>query len=91
MVQRRFFDRSYLNQEFDKLTATIKQPITVYLIGGGAMAFYGLKAATKDVDIILTRKEDLNSLQTALEDLGYKEHLQFKSIEHTLKCKPMPY
>lgn len=73
MTQRRSFDKNYLNQEFNKLNATAKQPLTLYLIGGGAMAFYGLKAATKDIDIILTNQGDLNSLQTILKDIGYKE------------------
>jgi hypothetical protein len=73
MAQRRSFDRNYLNQEFDKLNKTTKQPLTLYLIGGGAMAFYGLKAATKDIDIILTGQGDLNNLQAALKTLGYKE------------------
>ena len=66
MTQRRSFDKNYLQQEFDKLNAIAKQPMTLYLIGGGAMAFYGLKDATKDIDIILTNPEDLNNLKTAL-------------------------
>ena len=37
------------------------------------MAFYGLKAATKDIDIILTNQGDLKNLQTTLKDIGYKE------------------
>ena len=37
------------------------------------MAFYGLKVATKDIDIILTSQGDLNNLQTTLKDIGYKE------------------
>ena len=73
MVQRRSFDKNYLKQEFDKLNATTKQPLTIYLIGGGAMAFYGLKDATKDIDIILTSQGDLNNLQTSLKAIGYKE------------------
>jgi hypothetical protein len=73
MTQRRSFDKNYLDQEFNKLNATAKQPLTLYLIGGGAMAFHGLKAATKDIDIILTNQGDLNSLQTILKDIGYKE------------------
>jgi hypothetical protein len=73
MPQRRSFDRNYLSQEFDRLNATTKQPLTLYLIGGGAMAFYGLKAATKDIDIILTSQGDLSNLQTTLNALGYKE------------------
>ena len=42
MTQRRPFNKNYLQQEFDRLDAKT-QPITLYLIGGGAMAFYGLK------------------------------------------------
>ena len=42
MTQRRVFDRDYLKQEFDKLTAKTTQPLTLFLIGGGAMAIYGL-------------------------------------------------
>lgn len=73
MAQRRSFDKNYLNQEFDKLNATTKQHFTLYLIGGGAMAFYGLKAATKDIDIILTSRGDIKNLQATLKDIGYKE------------------
>jgi hypothetical protein len=72
MTQRRSFDKDYLKQEFDKLDSTAKKNITLYLIGGGAMAFYGLKVATKDIDIILTNQESLNSLQAALDSMGYK-------------------
>jgi hypothetical protein len=73
VTQRRSFDRNYLQQEFDKLNAIAKQPMTLYLIGGGAMAFYGLKDATKDIDILLTNHEDLNNLKAALYAMGYKE------------------
>jgi hypothetical protein len=73
MSQRRSFDKKYLNQEFDKLNTKTKQHLTLYLIGGGAMAFYGLKVATKDIDIILTGQDDLKNLQTTLKAIGYKE------------------
>ncbi len=73
MAQRRSFNKDYLKQEFDKLNAIAKRPLALYLIGGGAMAFYGLKVATKDIDIILTNQKDLNNLQTALVATGYKE------------------
>lgn len=73
MVHRRSFDKDYLNKEFEKLNAIAERPLALYLIGGGGMAFYGLKVATKDIDIILTNQEDLNSLQTALVVMGYKE------------------
>lgn len=73
MTQRRSFDQNYLKQEFDKLDVATKQSLTLYLIGGGAMAFYGLKDATKDIDLILTSTDDLNNLQTTLKAVGYQE------------------
>lgn len=73
MSQRRGFDRDYLKQEFDKLDSITKKGIVLYLIGGGAMAFYGLKVATKDIDIILTNQQDLNILHAALGEMGYME------------------
>jgi hypothetical protein len=73
MTQRRSFDREYLKQEFNKLNTITKSSLTLYLIGGGAMAFYGIKVATKDIDIILTNQKDLNTLKTALIATGYKE------------------
>ena len=73
MIKRRSFDKNYLMQEFGKLSSKTKQPLTLFLIGGGAMAFYGLKDATKDIDIILTNIEELKNLKTTLETIGYKE------------------
>jgi transcription initiation factor TFIIIB Brf1 subunit/transcription initiation factor TFIIB len=75
MTQRPSFNKYYLQQEFDKLDAKT-QPVTLYLIGGGAMAFYGLKDATKDIDIILTSAEQLKELLTALSSVGYKKPAQ---------------
>ncbi|MGA2522808.1 MAG: DUF6036 family nucleotidyltransferase [Candidatus Bathyarchaeia archaeon] len=75
MTQRRAFNKNYLQQELDRLNAKTKS-ITLYLIGGGAMAFYGLKDATKDIDIILTNSEQLSNLQNALSALGYKKPAQ---------------
>jgi hypothetical protein len=75
MTQRPSFNRYYLQQEFDKLDVKTR-PVTLYLIGGGAMAFYGLKDATKDIDIVLTSAEQLEELLTALSAVGYKKPAQ---------------
>jgi hypothetical protein len=73
MTKRPSFDKNYLQREFDKLNAQTKHILTLFLIGGGAMAFYGLKDATKDIDIILTNTNDLENLKTTLEATGYKK------------------
>jgi len=73
MSQRRSFTKDYLKREFDKLNAETKHKLTLFLIGGGAIAFYGLKDATKDIDVILTSTNALDNLKAALQTLGYKE------------------
>jgi predicted nucleotidyltransferase len=50
--------------------------ITVYLVGGGAMAIRGEKDATKDVDLILEFKEDAEELGNALKGLGFEVNIQ---------------
>jgi hypothetical protein len=72
MAKRRSFNKNYLQQEFSKLALIIKNPITIFIVGGGAMAFYGLKDATKDIDTIINDQEELKYLTVALESLDYK-------------------
>jgi hypothetical protein len=86
MRQRPSFDRYYLQKEFDKLDAKTR-PVTLYLIGGGAMAFYGLKDATKDIDIILTSAEQLEELLTALSAVSYKKPSQALITKSYCKMK----
>ena len=73
MTQRRSFDKNYLQREFDRLDAKTKQRLSLFLIGGGAMAFYDLKDATKDIDVILANEDSFDDLKTNLEITGYKE------------------
>ncbi len=58
---------------FEKIGKHIKKPISVYLIGGGALALKNLKTATIDLDIICTSKKDFDILKEALISLGYKQ------------------
>lgn len=60
-----------LHEEIALVDSKLARPVTVYLIGGGAMSFQGLKNATKDIDGILQNDGDLQSLATALEQAGY--------------------
>ena len=72
MTKRRSFDKDYLQEEFDKLASKTNQTVTMFLIGGGGLAFYGLKDATKDIDIILGDVGELKTLTTALKKMSYK-------------------
>ena len=42
------------------------------MIGGCALSFKGLKPATKDIDIIVTSKQDFNVFNKAMIKLGFK-------------------
>jgi hypothetical protein len=44
------FGREYVENEFQRIADGLSDPLTVYLIGGGAMSVRNLKGATKEVD-----------------------------------------
>jgi hypothetical protein len=66
------FDREYISSELTRIGMRLDTPITVYLIGGGAMAFRDLKETTKDIDLVVTSGDDLRVLQAVLHDCGYE-------------------
>jgi len=70
-MQRPSFDKKYLSREFDKVASKIAKPVTLFIIGGGGLAFYGLKEATKDIDVILQNPSEFRILTKTLKDLRY--------------------
>ena len=50
----------------------IDKSIIIYMIGGCALSFKGLKPATKDIDIIVTSKPDFDVFNKAMLKLGFK-------------------
>jgi hypothetical protein len=70
-MQRSSFDRKYLSREFNKVSSKITKPVTIFIIGGGGLAFYGLKDATKDIDVILPNSDEFRTLTKTLKDLQY--------------------
>lgn len=69
---RREFGQGYIEEEFTRIGTRLEDPLTVYLIGGGALAFEDLKDATKDIDVVVTESEDFARLQNALTLLDYE-------------------
>ena len=66
------FDSSYIRSELERIGQQLDNPLTVFLIGGGSMAFRGLKETTKDIDLIVSSGDDLSQLQVVLLELGYE-------------------
>jgi hypothetical protein len=68
---RRRFDGEYIESELRRIGRQLETELTVYLIGGGAMSFRGLKETTKDIDLIVSDGDSLRVLQAVLLDNGY--------------------
>ena len=58
----------------------LKKRVECIAIGGSAMMFYGAKNATKDVDLVFLKKEDLESVKEILFNSGFNERKNIKGI-----------
>lgn len=65
------FESPHIEQQFIELANLLEDPVTVYLIGGGALTLQELKNATKDVDLIVRDQSALHQLHAVLTDAGY--------------------
>lgn len=81
------FERTYIEQELKKIDGNLPEPISLYIIGGGAMSFYDLKTATKDIDVIVTSEKAATTLITALQKSGYKKIEQVTSVYRRMKTR----
>lgn len=76
------FDAKYIDAELEKIGARVPKPITIYLIGGCAMSFRGLKESTKDVDIVFRDRRSFDAFCEALFGAQYSEPLPLISGEY---------
>ncbi|WP_435362347.1 DUF6036 family nucleotidyltransferase [Haloarchaeobius sp. DFWS5] len=67
------FGREYIEEEFQEISQGLTDPLTVYLIGGGAMSLRDLKGATKDIDLVVADGDAYGQLWAVLMDVGYSE------------------
>lgn len=61
-MKRKYFGKEEIIKRLQTIGKKLPKPIKVYMIGGGAMGLKGEKDATKDLDIILTNRGDVNLL-----------------------------
>lgn len=71
-MYRESFDLAYIEREFSKVGTVAKGKIEIFLIGGAGLAFYRLKEATKDVDVILETRKEVKELIKTLKKLKYE-------------------
>lgn len=65
------FSKEELDTLLENVGSRIAKSIKIYMIGGCALSFKGLKAATKDIDIIVTSKNDFDVFGKAMRAAGF--------------------
>ncbi|MBI1828719.1 MAG: hypothetical protein HY222_01640 [Thaumarchaeota archaeon] len=73
---------------FEEIGANLQQFTRAYLIGGENMRIKGLKARTKDIDIVVETKEDYESIVSALTKLGYTPRTNEEFSREDLRIYP---
>lgn len=70
-MERRSFTGDYVKVELEQIALKVSSQVTFFVIGGLALINYGLKSATKDIDVIVGNKTELGTLTDALINGGY--------------------
>lgn len=65
------FEKDYLESWLTSLSRQISENTVIYLIGGCALSFKGLKERTKDIDIITISKREFTHLDLAMLKAGF--------------------
>lgn len=67
----------YIKNELLQIDKRLKKPIDIYLIGGCAMSYYGIKDATKDIDVLFKNQYDCADFFNVVIELGYETAEQY--------------
>ncbi len=65
------FEKNHLESWLASISKHIAKSTSIYLIGGCALSFKGLKERTKDIDLIITSKTEFNLLSKAMLEAGF--------------------
>ncbi|MEM3555971.1 MAG: hypothetical protein QXF56_04605 [Candidatus Micrarchaeia archaeon] len=55
-----------------------REPIVIFLVGGGAMCFREQKNATKDLDVVFANFKDYSEFLKAMKRMGFRELLKLE-------------
>jgi hypothetical protein len=72
MSKRQTYGEKSLRETLEDIAKHLTEDLDIYLIGGGAMMFYDLKPATKDIDIVFLNHEDMERFVRAAYKAGIK-------------------
>ena len=66
------FTKSELESLLVNVGKKVKKPISIYMIGGCALSFKGIKDRTKDIDIIVASQEDFDTFDESMRENGFQ-------------------
>ena len=73
------FTKQQLEDLLHDVGAKVTKPLNIYMIGGCALSFKGLKERTKDIDIIVTSQEDFDTFDAAMKENGFQSMTERES------------
>jgi hypothetical protein len=74
-------DYSAILGVFRELDAVITEPVSIFMIGGGAMMKHGLKIRTKDVDLVVENDEAYYAVLNAFTEIGFMSEVPGRPYE----------
>lgn len=67
---------------FRELSQIINDDLNLFVIGGSVLLEQGLKAATKDIDIVVNSRKEFSLLEKALERLNFVQETPGKEYKN---------
>lgn len=71
-MQRPSFSKEYVIDQLSKLASRITEPVRLTIIGGLGLINFGLKTATKDIDVVVQSHKELAILVGNLMGMKYR-------------------
>lgn len=56
----------------EELSRSVREPIHLYLLGGGSMMYAGLKYFTKDIDLVVRTEHEYDVCVEAMKRMGFR-------------------
>lgn len=65
------FERKKSIEIFREIERHLSRPLNLFLIGGNALMEYGIKTATKDIDLVVVSEQSARELTKAIKKTGF--------------------
>lgn len=78
-IQIKKFGEDFLWDTLELIGNALSRDLDVYLIGGLNLMIRGIKDSTKDIDLVLKDRNDLNEMKSSLREIGYRESVRAES------------